>query len=198
MKPPAWLEATLCLLLKPEDRESVSGDLLEEYREVVRLQRGQLRADAWYAAEVAGFLARSSVAWGVLLGIATTIRFLFDAFAPVSSYVARADLSTWSHVGICLCAGFWSAWRSGHVRTGTLVALSASIVNAVFSIGATIAIVAIWHDTRTLRAIDQAGGLDESFVLPVMIVPVIALIGTVGAVFGKALAGAARLRRHRA
>jgi len=32
-QPPRWAEATLRLLLKPEDRDSVSGDLLEEYRD---------------------------------------------------------------------------------------------------------------------------------------------------------------------
>src|SRR5688500_10263372 len=34
-RPPRWAEAILRLLLKPEDRESVSGDLLEEYRETI-------------------------------------------------------------------------------------------------------------------------------------------------------------------
>jgi hypothetical protein len=36
MNTPRWLEATLCLLLKPEDRESVSGGVREEYRKIVR------------------------------------------------------------------------------------------------------------------------------------------------------------------
>ena len=34
--PPQWSEPALRLFLKPEDRESVPGDLLEEYRLVVR------------------------------------------------------------------------------------------------------------------------------------------------------------------
>ena len=40
-RPPEWAEALLRLLLKPEDRESVSGDLLEEYRQSVVPERGR-------------------------------------------------------------------------------------------------------------------------------------------------------------
>ena len=38
--PPRWAESLLRMLLSPEDRDSVSGDLLEEYRE-------SMRACAW-------------------------------------------------------------------------------------------------------------------------------------------------------
>ena len=33
--PPAWADALLRLLLPPASRESVSGDLLEEFRETI-------------------------------------------------------------------------------------------------------------------------------------------------------------------
>jgi hypothetical protein len=36
-RPPQWAERLLRLLLKPEDRDSVSGDLLEEYRDSIGL-----------------------------------------------------------------------------------------------------------------------------------------------------------------
>lgn len=55
-RPPAWAEATLRLLLKPADRESVTGDLLEEYRDSVLPERGRRRADIWYVMQVAGFV----------------------------------------------------------------------------------------------------------------------------------------------
>jgi hypothetical protein len=47
-------------LLKPEDRESVSGDLLEEYRETIVPTLGPA-ADRWYVRQVASFLLRASV-----------------------------------------------------------------------------------------------------------------------------------------
>jgi hypothetical protein len=46
--PPRWVEAMLRSLLRPADRESISGDLLEEYRVVRRPALGALRANAWY------------------------------------------------------------------------------------------------------------------------------------------------------
>src|ERR1700688_475133 len=46
--PPRWAEAILRSLLRPSDRESISGDLLEEYRAARRPALGALRANAWY------------------------------------------------------------------------------------------------------------------------------------------------------
>jgi hypothetical protein len=52
MLPPRWAESLLRMLLAPEDRDSVSGDLLEEYREsIVPALRG--KADGWYVRQVA-------------------------------------------------------------------------------------------------------------------------------------------------
>jgi hypothetical protein len=50
--PPAWAEQMLRLLLKPDDRETMSGDLLEEYRVSIVPSRGRARADVWYVRQV--------------------------------------------------------------------------------------------------------------------------------------------------
>jgi hypothetical protein len=68
-RPPAWAEATLRLLLRPEDREGVTGDLLEQYQDRLAAGRGRRRAVAWYVRQVAGFAWRScrrlsSPLWG--------------------------------------------------------------------------------------------------------------------------------------
>jgi predicted DNA repair protein MutK len=47
-QPPAWLERTLLLLLNARDRETISGDLLEEYREEQLPRVGSIRANYWY------------------------------------------------------------------------------------------------------------------------------------------------------
>src|SRR5205085_11074385 len=52
LNPPYWAEWLLRAVLRPGDRESISGDLLEEYREVRRPALGVLRADAWYVKHV--------------------------------------------------------------------------------------------------------------------------------------------------
>ena len=66
--PPAWAEAILRALLPPRNRDTVSGDLLEEYSEVVLPQRGELGAKLWYLRQVVsfiipGFVHASTVCW---------------------------------------------------------------------------------------------------------------------------------------
>jgi len=54
--PPRWVEAVVRALLDPRDRDTISGDLLEEYREVARPTLGVLRADLWYVRHASSFL----------------------------------------------------------------------------------------------------------------------------------------------
>lgn len=54
LAPPRWLERMLWLVLPERSRETVSGDLDEEYREQVS-KRGKLRASLWYARQVLSF-----------------------------------------------------------------------------------------------------------------------------------------------
>src|SRR5262245_31041614 len=63
--PPLWAEEVLQVILKPGDFTSVSGDLLEEYRDTVHPSRGQSAADAWYVRQVSGFVWRSVRVWAV-------------------------------------------------------------------------------------------------------------------------------------
>ncbi len=51
-KPPQWAESLLVLLLKPGDQETISGDLLEEYREERLPRLSHARADFWYIQQV--------------------------------------------------------------------------------------------------------------------------------------------------
>jgi hypothetical protein len=56
--PPRWAEAMLRSLVRPSDRESISGDLLEEYRAARRPALGALRANSWYIKHVLRVLWR--------------------------------------------------------------------------------------------------------------------------------------------
>ncbi len=58
--PPRWLEKLLILCLSPRDRETISGDLLEEYREEQVGHRGSLRANLWYMRQSISFLIARS------------------------------------------------------------------------------------------------------------------------------------------
>jgi hypothetical protein len=53
MNPPRWAEAFLRATLKPRDRETVSGDLFEEFREWAVPTLGPARARIWYVRQVA-------------------------------------------------------------------------------------------------------------------------------------------------
>jgi hypothetical protein len=47
-EPPRWVEYLLRVFLKSRDRETIVGDLFEEYREVACPTRGRFRAQLWY------------------------------------------------------------------------------------------------------------------------------------------------------
>lgn len=55
--PPRWLERALALLLSPRDRETIPGDLLEEYRDEQAPRLGALGANLWYLRQSISFLS---------------------------------------------------------------------------------------------------------------------------------------------
>jgi hypothetical protein len=89
-QPPAWAEALLRISLEPSDRETVSGDLLEEYRESVIPERGSRGADTWYLRQVAGFLWRVTWFWAVLFAGASLTRTRYDWLVPTTDFVLRS------------------------------------------------------------------------------------------------------------
>jgi hypothetical protein len=54
--PPRWAETILQCLLKPSDRDSTVGDLLEEYRAARQPSLGAVRANVWYIVQVLSVL----------------------------------------------------------------------------------------------------------------------------------------------
>lgn len=62
--PPFWLECILLFLLPPRDRETVSGDLYEEFVGQKLLESGRFRASLWYMRQVFSFAPRKvAAAW---------------------------------------------------------------------------------------------------------------------------------------
>ncbi len=66
-QPPRWMELMLRMILKQRDRDAISGDLLEEYREDVFPEKGRLGANRWYLCHVVSFL--DGVSFGVAIGL---------------------------------------------------------------------------------------------------------------------------------
>jgi hypothetical protein len=185
--PPDWAEALLRVSLEPSDRDSVSGDLLEQYRDTILPARGQRRADRWYITQVFGFIWRAARLWGALFGTAAVARTALDWFAPTSDFHTRSSVSTALGVGILLGVGCWTARRSGSFLTGTVAGVATAALGACVSLAGAAALLAFRHDPGTMAAIRGSGGLGEVFMLPIMFVLPGMLLGTVGGVAGAAI-----------
>jgi hypothetical protein len=122
--PPRWLESLLLLLLKRRDRETVSGDLLEEYREVILPTRGASRANLWYLKQVLSMVdqVRFGMGLGFVLGSYNLISTLI---APLGEDTPLGMLSglavvmlLWALSGFAAerrTARFWEATKAGAV-----------------------------------------------------------------------------------
>ncbi len=55
-QPPRWLELILLGLLPERDRQTVSGDLLEEFQERVQIRGNRVGAVVWYARQIVSFV----------------------------------------------------------------------------------------------------------------------------------------------
>jgi hypothetical protein len=174
----------LRLFLKPEVFASVSGDLLEQYRDSIHPARGRLRADQWYVTQVFGFVLRGARLWAALFAAAYVARTALDWLAPTSDFHTRSEVSTALAAGILLASGFWAAWRSGSFAAGAAVGLVTTAIAAVLNIAGTAALLAIWHDPHTMTAISGSGGLEEVLVLPAFLILPGGAIAGVGGLIG--------------
>jgi hypothetical protein len=192
--PPRWAAALLPLLLRADEAETVTGDLIEEYRDTVYPSSGRWRADAWFVRQVAGFAWRAAWVWGLLIAVFISGRFILDTFAPPASYYARSAFTTWSSILLYLFAGFWAARRTGRGRTGVLVAVAAHTIGWSVNAAMTAAIFVgvIRQQPVMLRLFQETGGWGEQWLLPLMLLPFVLVLGSAGGAFGKSLAGRAR------
>jgi hypothetical protein len=193
--PPRWADALLRMLVRCDDIETVSGDLLEEYRETVRPALGGRRANVWYVAQVLGFIPPACWVLGGTQGAAMVIRDAFDWFVPTTDFNTRSLVTTLTALALFLAAGLWVAWRSGSLRSGLLAGFVTSATAALVSIVGSAFLLSIWHDPQTFAGIANSGGLGEVFELPVLLIVPATLVAAIGAAAGKLLRiGFVRLR----
>jgi hypothetical protein len=177
------------MLLSPEDRDSVSGDLLEEYRESIVPAMGS-KADGWYVRQVSGYVLRKAGIWGALVGAILITRYLVDTLAPVQYTPGvvqpRSAIMSYALIATFALGSGWQAWRSGDLRSGVLVALATAVFGGALSAAGTVACLAIWHDPETLQAVQGSGGLAEAlWGVPLLLVPIGLIAGATGAVAGR-------------
>jgi hypothetical protein len=197
VSPPRWAEALLPLLLRPDVAETVSGDLLEAYRDSVYPLRGRLRADLWYAAQVIGF-TRVPLICGLVLAACGIGRMVFDTFAPPADYswAARSMFTTWSSISLYFLAGAWAAWRTGRMTSGPVIALAAHVISWTVSVAfdTVLFFTVIRYNPKMLDLFEITGGWGEEWGVPLMLLPVVVVLGTLGGLAGKGL-GWARTRK---
>ena len=87
--PPSLLDSLLLFLLSPRDRETVSGDLYEEFLEAKLPVLGPFRARLWYMRQVLSFVPARAVA--VLLH-GTALRLLCCCTAVAGCWLGVMDL----------------------------------------------------------------------------------------------------------
>jgi hypothetical protein len=148
--PPRWAEALLRACLGAKDRETIAGDLAEEYQETVLPARGRFRADLWYLRQVASVVwhlgagpagrPRSDLAHGLALAIALSLAvFATNILLPVmSATTARWEQALdaepyvtagWLFVAFLWGAAGFAAYRRtsdfrAAIRAGAIVALT--------------------------------------------------------------------------
>jgi len=192
--PPAWADALVSLMVDADDRENVSGDLIEEYCESILPAVGSTRADIWYLRQTFGYVWDATALWGALQAAAFLARATCDWFWPTHDFSLRASISTCAGVAIGLSVGLWSGWRTASLRAGTFAGLASSAIAAVMSIAGLALMFAAFHDPATRAAIDGNGGLSEGFALPVLLIVPNTILGFVGAVPGKLIRKRLQLR----
>lgn len=189
-RPPRWAEALLRAFLKPDDFESVSGDLLEQYRDSIHPARGPLRANFWYVAQVVNFVSPGVRLFAALFSAQFLFRTALDWFLPPVHFYFRSTVSTALGVSTLVAAGFWAAWRLGSFAAGAVAGTLAAGIASIVSIAGAAVMLAFWHDPRTMAAIRASGGFAEVLSLPLFMILPGALLGAFG---GAASAGLKRL-----
>ena len=183
VRPPDWAEAWLRFLLPLRDRDTVSGDLLEEYRERIRPSRTRWAADLWYISQVARFAA-PLLPWALAVAAIFIGRAALDwLFPPVNQKLA-AEIMTLLVFGAPLVIGFATAWRTQSAAAGAIGAMTALVLAAVMCAVATGLLLMIGHSALVPGAVERSGGILEAFLLPFLIV----LPGGVDAWIGASLA----------
>ena len=182
--PPRWADRLLRIAVRPADRDAISGDLIEEYRDRIVPLRGRWAADCWYVVQMLGYVWRAAGLWAVVFSGVFLTRTAYDWLVPTTEFVTRSTVTTILAAGTLSTAGFVAAWRHRSVVSAVLLTVITSQLAAVLSVLGVTAMLIVWHDDATARAINGSGGLAEAFTLPFsMIVPAVVL-GALGGACG--------------
>ncbi len=183
-RPPEWAEALVPWLVRADRAENIEGDLLEEYRE--RLAHSRRGADRWYVRQVVGFLWRLSWPFAAIMVFQMVTREIADTVAPPLSYQFRSTLTTFGAIYAYLFAGVLAGWRTRRAVGGALIAVAAHVVANAITIPITIVlfVTVISRNAEMLRLFQVTGDWGEVWGLPIVLVPVVSVVGLTGGFVG--------------
>ena len=140
--PPEVADLILRGLLPLDMRETVSGDLLEEYRESRVPAIGEFRADLWYWRQVGGMWLRAY--WWLVVSVVLllVVSDLFNTFRAPSgvSYLdglptlAYSVISPLGVIGLLGLATAYGSWRTQRWQGGFIAALGVSVLVWLFMV----------------------------------------------------------------
>ena len=187
-QPPAWAQALVSLLVPARDRDSISGDLLEEYRETVVPLRGSRAANAWYLRQVAGFMWQACLPFAIALGVTLAVRDVIDATIPTTdNHHFRAAVTSYLAFGTYSLAGLYVGWRTDRTLSGGVVATAVTIVAIAIALTALLAMTALLS-AGVIGRVPSYRGLREGFDVPIVPMLVVGgILGTLGAAIGKGI-----------
>lgn len=182
--PPTWAQWLLSSVLPGQTRDSVLGDLVEEYAESQLPSRGRRRADWWYVRQTTGFLWRASRAWALLIGVDLGTRAILDTFVRTNDqFHLRAILTTYVTIALYVGMGVYTGWRTRRVAGAGVIAVMAALAGCAiaWTVPSTITVLL---SMRVLPSVRSLHGLRESFDLPAL---PLAVVGSVLAMIGAAI-----------
>ena len=165
--PPRWAERLLLIVLPRRDRETIPGDLLEEFREVVLPSRGRIGARVWYVRQVLSLVP------GVMLGAAvglvfSAINLIVTVIDPLLDDSPMALLGFYGPMFlIWAVAGYLAYRRSGLLRAVTVGATVAFATFVIFTLGVILRfnmlldVISQRDDWRNLLLRYQASGFES-------------------------------------
>jgi hypothetical protein len=182
--PPSWADKILRILVGPDNAETVSGDLLEEYRDSVSSARGPQRADLWFVGQVAGYAWRAMGIWAVGLALLQLGRDMLDWAMPPLDYTMRSALTTYAVISLFIALGCWRAYTTRSLRASTLAAFMTGALAAAMKVAGIVLVITIWQNVDT----ERSGGLGEALELPWLIILPGIVVSMIGGLAGKAIA----------
>jgi hypothetical protein len=167
-RPPRWAEWLLGVMLKPRDRDTISGDLLEEYREVIVPTRGRTRANLWYLRQALSLV--NGLRLGLAIGLVFSVwNLVVTILEPLLQDSPVALLGFYGPMFVMWgLAGWMAGRRTGHlaeaVKAGATVALVTFIVfdaGVILRINLLLDVIKHRDDWRNLVANFPASGFDS-------------------------------------